>query len=115
MGRSADCVFWNDGFNKIHLDNVQLANSHATQAGAFSQMGFLGWNFQFFTAFSHINVLAGNIKVGLKCWHVSTMVFVWTVRGVTPSHCVDDGMMEMPGSTFTSFHLSTTATAGIMN
>ena len=81
------------------------------------QVHFPKWAFWdgIFTAFSHITVLAGNIKVGLKCWHVSTMMFVWTVRGVSPSHCVDDGMMEMPGSTFSSFHLSATATAGIMN
>ena len=33
------------GFLNIHPDNVQSAESQATQAGAFYQMGFLGWEF----------------------------------------------------------------------
>ena len=33
------------GFLNIHPDNVQSAESQATQVGAFYQMGFLGWEF----------------------------------------------------------------------
>ena len=33
------------GFLGIHPDNVQSADSQATQAGAFPQIGFLGWDF----------------------------------------------------------------------
>ena len=33
------------GFLNIHPDNVQSDESQATQAGAFYQMGFLGWEF----------------------------------------------------------------------
>ena len=44
IGRTTECVFLKSFLNS-HTDSVPSADSHATQAGPFSQMGFLGWDF----------------------------------------------------------------------
>ena len=45
IGHSAECVFWNGLSQHSPRYNVQLADPQATQSGAFSQKGFLGWDF----------------------------------------------------------------------
>ena len=51
---TAKYLFSGIGFLNIQPDNVQTADSQAIQASSFSQMGFLGWDFQWF---SWINAL----------------------------------------------------------
>ena len=65
---TAKYLFSGIGFLNIQPDNVQTADSQAIQASSFSQMGFLGWDFQWFSWINALTLFGAAIPVKFSNW-----------------------------------------------